>query len=75
MFVHQHNAGNLEPAGRLWIARTLGMAPSALRADRILDEAIATGGDARRPCDLFGISVKSAEGYLRALDAPPFVKT
>lgn len=68
VFVHQGNAGNLEPPGRLWIARTLGMAPSTLRADRILDEAIATGGDARRLCDLFGITVKSAERYIRILD-------
>lgn len=68
LFVHQGNCGNLNPAGRLWVSRTLGTAPSTLRADRILDEAIATGGDARRLCDLFDISVKTAERYTRVLD-------
>jgi len=70
LFVHQHSAGNLNPVGRLWVARILGMAPSALRADRILDEAIATRGDARRICDLFAINIKTAERYLRILDPP-----
>ena len=68
LFLHQGNCGNLNPVGRLWISRTLGVPPSAVRADRILDEAIATGGDARRLCDLFGITVKTAERYIRILD-------
>lgn len=70
LFIHQGNCGNLNPVGRLWVSRTLGIAPSKLRADRILDEAIPSGGDARRLCDLFGITVKTAERYVRVLDHP-----
>lgn len=46
------------------------MAPSALRADRIIDEVIATGGDVRRLSDLFGLSVSAAIHYLGVLDPP-----
>ena len=40
--------------------QTLGMPPQAVRRDRILDEAFATGGDLRRISDLFGVSVATA---------------
>jgi hypothetical protein len=40
---------------------------------RILDEAIATGGDTRRLYDLFGLSVKGAQRYTAVLDHPDLV--
>lgn len=48
-----------------WISHTLGISPQAVREDRILDEALATGGDIRRLCDLFGLTVGGAERYAR----------
>jgi integrase len=68
VFIHRRNAGGVHATGGLWLTRTLGMAPNALRTDRILDEAIATRGDVRRLSDLFGIDIKTAERYTRILD-------
>ncbi len=53
-----------------WINKTLGLSAQAVGEDRILDEAIATGGDLRRLGDLFGLSVKAAERYTATLDHP-----
>ena len=56
------------------------MAPEAVRRDRILDEAFATGGDLRMLCELFSLSIAGAYHYttaagdekaMAALDAPP----
>lgn len=44
--------------------------PQALREDRILQEIHATGGDIRRLCDLFGLSVNAATRYATALNHP-----
>lgn len=42
----------------------------ALREDRILHEIHATGGDVRRNCDLFGLSVEGATRYLKTVEHP-----
>lgn len=42
----------------------------ALRSDRILHEAIASGGDPRRLCDLFGLSIQHATRYTDAIREP-----
>lgn len=42
----------------------------ALRQDRILYEAIATEGDSRRLCDLFGTGVQQAGRYTDAIAEP-----
>jgi hypothetical protein len=42
----------------------------ALRSDRILHEAIATDGDPRRLCDLFGLSIQCAGRYTDAVSEP-----
>ncbi|WP_433678775.1 hypothetical protein [Nocardia sp. CA-119907] len=55
------------PVSNVWINTTLGMACQAIREDRILYEAISIGGDVRRLCDLFGLSVKGAERYTDTL--------
>jgi hypothetical protein len=39
-------------------------------AGRILDEVRATGGDARRICALFGMSVKGAARYTSTVEHP-----
>ncbi|MFC4851867.1 hypothetical protein [Actinophytocola glycyrrhizae] len=52
----------------VWINKTLGLPAQAVREDRILDEAIATGGDLRRLGDLFGLSVNAAERYTRTVE-------
>ncbi|MFI5783146.1 hypothetical protein [Nocardia sp. NPDC051570] len=58
------------PVSHAWINSTLGISSQAVREDRILHEALATGGDVRRLCDLFGLSVKAAERYTDTLDHP-----
>lgn len=70
VFVHYRTATGIGPIGQTWIGRRLGIAANAIRIDRILDEVNATGGDVRRLCDLFGLSVKAAIHYIEPLDRP-----
>jgi hypothetical protein len=53
------------PVSSPWITHALGISPQAVREDRILREALATGGDIRRLCDLFGLTAGGAERYAR----------
>jgi hypothetical protein len=53
-----------------WISLRLGGFAQAMREDRILDELLDSGGDIRRLCDLFGLSVAGAERYLGAISHP-----
>lgn len=70
LFISHINAGRTTAVGASYVGRSINMAPSALRADRIVDEVIATGGDVRRLTDLFGLSVSAAIHYLGVLDPP-----
>ncbi len=70
LFIHHRTACQTGPVGARWLSLKLGMAAAVLREDRILDEAHATGGDIRRLCDLFGISVKAASRYTTTVDHP-----
>lgn len=72
LFVNFRSAIRTEPVGPRWIFLTLNLPGSvrALRRDRILHEAIATGGDARQLCDLFGIGIQAASHYAQAVDHP-----
>lgn len=70
LFIHHRNAGGVGPVGVLWVGRTLGIAPSVVRADRILDEAITSRGDVRRLSDLFGMSIQAAIRYAAVIDHP-----
>jgi phosphatidylserine/phosphatidylglycerophosphate/cardiolipin synthase-like enzyme len=45
----------------------------AIREDRILHEAHASGGDIRQLCDLFGTSVSAAERSTATLDHPNLI--
>lgn len=67
LFLNRKNAITLAAVGRNWIYLTLGTAPSAFRRDRILEEARASGGDIRRLCDLFDITVNTAVRYVDSI--------
>jgi hypothetical protein len=63
-------ANHTRPVQIEWLAHRLGLSTQALREDRILHEVHATGGDIRRLCDLFGLSIGGAERYLTIIDPP-----
>jgi hypothetical protein len=65
LFINWYTAVRETPVSSPWISHTLGTSPQAVREDRILDEALATGGDIRRLCDLFGLTVGGAERHTR----------
>ena len=70
-FVHYLTARNTAPVHRIWVNKRLGMSAFALRQDRILDEVVTTtGGDQRRICDFFGVTVATAEHYTWRLGHP-----
>jgi hypothetical protein len=71
LFVNQYTAVRTCPVSKFWVTKTIGMSAEAIRQDRILDEALATGGDVRRLGDLFGLSVGGAERYARSASPPP----
>jgi hypothetical protein len=68
LFIHYKTATHTGPARPWWISKKLGMPAQAIRQDRILDEAIASSGDARRLTDLFGLSITQAARYTTAAD-------
>ncbi|WP_205629755.1 hypothetical protein [Jiangella muralis] len=70
LFISQRSAPRLLPVGRQFPWRKTRLRPQALREDRILQEIQATGGDIRRICDLFGLTVDSAARYARTLGHP-----
>lgn len=72
LFIHFRTAARTEPVGPRWVKLNLGIpgGVQALRSDRILQEAIWSGGDIRRLCDLFGISIQQAIRYNDAITEP-----
>ena len=70
LFISARTAVRTTPVSAPWVIDTLGVLPSTIRQDRILHEAIATGGDVRRLCDLFGISVMTAQRYVDVVLRP-----
>ncbi|QFX81655.1 hypothetical protein GEV49_12475 [Streptomyces sp. SYP-A7193] len=64
----------MEPVSSVWINDVLGIPTSRLREDRLLHEAEATGGDPRRICDLFGLSVGGALCYTGTIDQPGLIE-
>lgn len=70
LLVNRRTAPRLVPVGHSfpWLHTTL--RPQALREDRILNRIHATGGDIRRICDLFGLSVEGATRYLKTVEHP-----
>ncbi len=70
LFVGNKSAPRLVPVGRQFPWTYTDLRPQALREDRILQEIHATGGDIRRICDLFGITVQTALRYANTLGHP-----
>ncbi|SDT13755.1 Site-specific recombinase XerD [Actinoplanes derwentensis] len=70
LFIHVHNAGGVKSANSTWIGKKLGTSPRNIRTDRIVQEVLATGGDIRRICDMFGLSVDGAVPYVAVLGHP-----
>jgi hypothetical protein len=70
VFIHSGIAGRTTQTTYKWINTVLGLHAQAVREDRILDEVQATGGDVRRICDLFGITVGAALRYAATADPP-----
>lgn len=64
LFVTSRTAGRTMPVSSVWINDKLGALPQKIREDRLLNEAIATGGDVRRLADLFGVSITTAQRYV-----------
>lgn len=58
--------------GRRWVWTTLGpgLSATAVREDRILDEAHATRGDVRRLADLFGLGIEAGARYTATIGHP-----
>lgn len=69
LIINQRTAPRTLAVGRGYWQRTK-LRPQALREDRILQEIHATGGDVRRVCDLFGLSVSSAIRYAATIGQP-----
>ena len=67
LFINRKTAPRLTRCGRYFPWVRAGISPQALREDRILQECHATGGDVRRICDLFGLTVDAALRYASTL--------
>ena len=70
LFINRVSAPRLTMVGAQFPWRATNLTAQALREDRILQEIHATGGDIRRLCDLFGLSVNAAMRYATALNHP-----
>ena len=70
LFINKNTAVRTEPVSIAWISQTIGFPAKLIRQDRILDEALASGGDVRRLSDMFGINVKTALRYAHTTDQP-----
>lgn len=70
LLINRRTAPRLVAAGHSFPWKNTGFRPQALREDRILHEIRATGGDVRRLCDLFGLSVEGATRYLATIEHP-----
>ena len=64
LIVNRRSAPRLIPVSRRFPWRQVNFTAQTLREDRILDEVRATGGDIRRICELFDLSVEGALRYL-----------
>jgi hypothetical protein len=64
VFLNHRNSSRTTPVGGRWLTLATGIPVHVMREDRILHEARATGGDVRRICDLFGLTVEGALRYL-----------
>lgn len=70
LLINRRTAPRLVPGGHSFPWKNSALRPQVLREDRILHEIHATGGDIRRLCDLFGLSVAGATRYLTTIEHP-----
>jgi hypothetical protein len=70
LLVNRRSAPRTTPVDTRYPWYRYELAARPLREDRILHEIHATGGDVRRICDLFGLSVSAAMRYTAALEHP-----
>lgn len=73
LFLHYRTACRPDAAvGQrwIWLITGKGLSGTAIREDRILNEAHATDGDVRRLVDLFGLSVQASTRYTATVDSP-----
>jgi hypothetical protein len=70
LLINRRTAPRLVAAGHSFPWKNSGFRPQALREDRILHEIRAAGGDVRRLCDLFGLSVEGATRYMATVEHP-----
>jgi len=68
LFINRRTGPRLTPVSRTFPLSHVSLASQTLREDRILDEVRATGGDIRRICELFNITVDTAMRYANTLD-------
>lgn len=66
-FIHFLSAGGTHPVSSTWVSERLRISARAVRQDRIVNEAIATGGDTRRICDFFGVTIATANHYASSI--------
>jgi hypothetical protein len=70
LIISRKTGPRLIPVSRQYPWKRASLQPQLLREDRILNEIHATGGDVRRVCDLFGLSVSGATRYLGTVEHP-----
>jgi hypothetical protein len=77
LFLTKHTGRRTEECSKRWIWLTIGpdLSIAAIREDRILDEAHATGGDVRRLADLFGLSIQAGTRYTNVISHPDLGST
>jgi integrase/recombinase XerC len=73
LFISRKTGPRLTPVVKQFPWHRTNLRPQALREDRILAEIHATGGDVRRICDLFGLTVSAAMRYATTLE--PFTSS
>jgi hypothetical protein len=70
LFINNNSGPGLTPVAKQFPWRNTNLRPQALREDRILQKILASGGDVRRICDLFGTKVETAMRYATILGPP-----
>ncbi|MFD5430284.1 hypothetical protein [Streptomyces sp. NPDC127084] len=74
LFINRRSAMETRNVGIRWIKLLLGPGVScrSIREDRILAEALASHGDAKRLHDMFGLSINASLRYTNIVDHPGF---
>jgi hypothetical protein len=71
LLINRRTAPRLVSGGHAFPWKNSALRPQVLREDRILHEIHGTGGDVRRICDLFCLSVEGATRYLKTVEHAP----